>query len=95
MPSDRIIIDKLKEVIDPELGIDIVTLGLIRSVNFEGGRDVLVTITLTTPMCPFADIIIEDINSKLDELLDYDSRVELSFNPPWTATEEVRMLLGI
>ena len=95
MPHNDLIFKKLAEVIDPELGIDIVQLGLIRSVEVSDYNFIKVVMTLTTPMCPFADMIIEDVEYKLSELLDYDNSVELSFNPPWEATEEVRMLLGI
>lgn len=95
MPHNDLIYKKLAEVIDPELGIDIVQLGLIRSVEVLDNNFIKVVMTLTTPMCPFADMIIEDVQHKLSELLDYDNSVELSFNPAWEATEEVRMLLGI
>jgi metal-sulfur cluster biosynthetic enzyme len=60
MPHNDLIFKKLAEVIDPELGIDIVQLGLIRSVEVSDNNFIKFVMTLTTPMCPFADMIIED-----------------------------------
>ena len=59
MTNNDLIFKKLAEVIDPELGIDIVQLGLIRSVEVSDYNFIKVVMTLTTPMCPFADMIIE------------------------------------
>jgi len=85
--------EKLKEVKDPELGIDIVELGLIRDVKIDDGVEVLMT--LTSPLCPFADKIIKDVEDKLEELGFENGRVELTFDPPWEPSEELRVSLGI
>lgn len=99
MLSKDLVLEKLKEVIDPELGIDIVSLGLIRDivlgVGDNGEESLKVIITLTTPMCPFADVIIEDIEYKLAEISYSNIEVELSFNPPWEPSDELRMVLGV
>ena len=88
----------LKSVIDPELGIDIVTLGLVRNIDLSSIKDegiVKITMTLTTPLCPFADILVQDVETAIDLLGIGECKVCLDFNPPWEATEELKIMLGI
>ena len=90
------IIEKLKLVKDPEIGIDIYTLGLIYKITLEeDGVEILMT--LTTPFCPFADELIADVEKKVEELgyAEGDVRVELTFEPSWEPSEEVKMMLGV
>ena len=92
------ITEKLKDVKDPELGIDIVTLGLIRDVKAseEGGVVIAeVLMTLTTPLCPFANDIILAVENKLEEIGITEPKVDLTFDPPWEASEELRAQFGI
>jgi Predicted metal-sulfur cluster biosynthetic enzyme len=56
IPTPETLMEKLSEVIDPELGISIVDLGLVYDVTFDDG-DVLVTMTLTSPGCPLGPVI--------------------------------------
>lgn len=104
--TEQQIIEKLKLVKDPEIGIDIYTLGLIYKVTLEpacaeasAGREdgVEILMTLTTPLCPFADDLIADVEKKVGALgyAEGDVRVELTFDPEWVASEEVRMMLGV
>lgn len=90
------IIEKLKLVKDPEIGIDVWTLGLIYDITLEeDGVEVLMT--LTTPLCPFADELIAEVEKKVGEL-GYDEgevRVELTFEPVWEPSLEVRLMLGV
>lgn len=94
------VIKALDEIIDPELEISIVKLGLIRDVvAYPSGDDedasVEVIMTLTSPMCPFADAIIADVEDAVT-LLGYGrGTVTLTFDPPWNATPELRLLMGI
>lgn len=92
----------LKEVSDPELGIDIVNLGLIRKIevgeyleDFKVYEFVKVIMTLTSVMCPFADQIIEDVEMKVNSLNLGEAQVELDFSEPWEPSEELKMQLGI
>lgn len=94
--TEKDIIEKLKLVKDPEIGIDVWTLGLIYKITLEeDGVEVLMT--LTTPFCPFANELIEDVEKKVGELGygEGEVRVELTFEPAWEAPEEVRAMLGI
>ncbi len=99
---EKEIIDALKEIADPELGINIVDLGLIRKVelgeyleDFKVYDYVKVIMTLTSPMCPFADQIIADVNMKIDSLNLGEVKVELDFSEPWEPSEELKIMLGI
>lgn len=94
--TEKDIIEKLKLVKDPEIGLDVWTLGLIYKITIdEEGVEILMT--LTTPFCPFADDLIADVEKKVGELgyAEGDVRVELTFEPAWEPSEEVRMMLGV
>ncbi len=90
--------EKLKQVIDPELGIDIVSLGLIYDVRYEEG-EAEIDLTLTSPGCPLAGVIDMEIKKSLAELPEIKNlHIELVWDPPWTKeliSEEVRAELGI
>lgn len=90
------IIEKLKLVKDPEIDIDVWTLGLIYDIAIkEDGVEILMT--LTTPLCPFADELITEVEKRVGELgyEEGDVRVELTFDPAWEPSFEVRMMLGV
>lgn len=100
--TKEIVIEKLKEVIDPELSYDIVTLGLLRDVVFGEWQEdfnmydsITIVMTLTSPMCPFADALIEDVETKVLELNAGEPQVEITFEPPWEAPEGLREELGL
>jgi metal-sulfur cluster biosynthetic enzyme len=87
----------LRDVIDPELGLDFVELGLIYDIEIEGGN-VKVTYTLTTPACPIGPQVSEQIDEYVSEL-DGVEQVEpvMTFSPPWTPermSEDAKFALG-
>jgi metal-sulfur cluster biosynthetic enzyme len=74
----------LREVKDPELGLDLVVLGLIYDIEIDGA-DVHAVISLTSPMCPVAGQIVEDVKQAIEGVEGVESaEVELTFEPPWT-----------
>lgn len=93
----EVIRDMLHEVIDPELGIDIVELGLLRGVEVDGGLARIV-FTVTTPACPLSTYLEDQINYCLWQLDDLeDLEVECVLDPPWTPedmSEDARAALG-
>lgn len=97
MISQDQIINKLRECLDPELGVNIVDLGLVYGVNVEGSR-VQVLMTLTTPGCPLDSYFTRDITTRLKSIKGIlDVSVELTFDPPWNPqkmSHESRDLLG-
>lgn len=77
-------IEMLRDVVDPEVGLDVVELGLVYAVEVDGGR-VTVKLTMTTPACPLGDQIVFDAEQRLRELDGVDEvRVDLVWDPPWT-----------
>ena len=87
----------LTNVIDPELGLDFVELGLIYGIDVDGG-DVHVTFTLTTPACPIGPQVseqIEEFVGELDGVQSVDS--SMVFTPPWSPdkmSEDAKFALG-
>lgn len=82
--TEKDVNDALKTVKDPELGLDLVVLGLVYGVEIEGD-DVRATISLTSPMCPVADQIVEDARTAIQGLEGVEKAdVQLTFDPPWT-----------
>jgi metal-sulfur cluster biosynthetic enzyme len=74
----------LRGVKDPELGLDLVVLGLVYDVEVTDS-EVKATISLTSPMCPVAGQIVEDAKKAIEAVEGVTSaHVELTFNPPWT-----------
>lgn len=98
-PTNEMLREKLREVIDPEIGISVVDLGLVYDISYDNG-DVMVTMTLTSPGCPLGPIIRGEAYAKLRELPGVkDVDVQIVWSPPWDprtmASEDVRMMLGI
>ncbi len=93
------VFDALRTVDDPELRLDVVSLGLVYDVQVDDGRDIYVLITLTTPGCPLIDFFMQDINVKLNSIPGAGKvKIDLTFDPPWTPqkmTEEAKAALGI
>ena len=96
-PAEADVMDALANVIDPELGLDFVELGLIYAVEVNGG-DVHVTFTLTTPGCPIGPQVTEQIEEFVGELEGVKSvSSEMVFTPPWSPermTEDAKFALG-
>ena len=84
LSTDRVL-EALKEVHDPELGINIVDLGLVYGVSLDGGR-VTVDLTFTAMGCPASDFILEDVRERLlREAGVREVAVNVVWDPPWTA----------
>lgn len=97
--SKEIILEKLKEVIDPEIGIDVVNLGLIYDVDVRPDNTVYVKMTMTTPGCPLTMWLLKAVEEKVLEIPGVkDAEIELTFGPPWTPeriSEEYKKKLGL
>lgn len=90
----------LKQVDDPELGINIVDLGLVYEIDVRETKDVHVLMTLTTPFCPIGPSVKQQITQILKKEVEGVAKVDVqfTFNPPWDKdmmTEDARMELGI
>lgn len=97
-PDDAALIDALRSVIDPELMINIVDLGLVYSIN-HSDRKALVEMTLTSPACPAGPQIISQAKLALEKINGIDTaEIKLTMSPPWTPdrmTDDARDQLGI
>jgi metal-sulfur cluster biosynthetic enzyme len=89
--------EALTNVIDPELGLDFVELGLIYGVEVEGG-DVIINFTLTSPGCPIGPQVAEQMEEFVGELDGVNAvHPTMTFTPPWTPelmSEEAKFALG-
>lgn len=87
----------LKNVIDPEVELNIVDLGLIYEIQLEDNI-INVTMTLSTPACPIGDVIVQNVQeSILNEFSQSEVNVDLVFDPPWSAdmiSEEGKLKLS-
>jgi metal-sulfur cluster biosynthetic enzyme len=97
MPTQEEVVDALRQVEDPELGMDIVELGLFYEAEIEGPK-VKVTYTLTSMGCPVGPMIEEDISRVVRGVPGVeDVQAELTFDPPWTPermSEDAKFILG-
>jgi metal-sulfur cluster biosynthetic enzyme len=90
------VFEALRQVEDPELGMDIVDLGLVYDVDVEGEK-VTVTHSLTSMGCPAGPMIQEDIYRVMSELGASEVEVELTWDPPWTPermSDDAKFILG-
>ena len=98
MLSEQLVREALKEVYDPELQYSVVELGLIYDVQVNDGS-VHVLMTLTSPGCPIAPMIIEQIEEAVGVIPGTkDVDVEITFDPPWSPesmSEDARADLGL
>ncbi|TXG32838.1 metal-sulfur cluster assembly factor [Listeria monocytogenes] len=89
----------LEQVIDPELGIDIVNIGLVYDVELDDDGLCTVSMTLTTMGCPLAGILTEQVQMALSDIPEVkDTNVNLVWNPPWTKdrmSRYAKIALGI
>lgn len=97
MVTEEQVFDALRDVIDPELGLDFVELGLVYTAEVDANT-VTVTFTLTTPACPIGPQVSEQMKEFVGELDGVDEVVtNMVFTPPWTPemmSEDAKFALG-
>ena len=97
MPSVDEVEEALTNVIDPELGLDFVELGLVYEIEVDGG-EVDITFTLTSPGCPIGPQVSDQMQEFVGELDCVEAvRPHMTFNPPWTPdlmSEDAKFALG-
>jgi len=102
MPTVDQVREALKDVMDPEINLPVLDLGLIYDVSVEGenGEHVTVVMTLTSPMCPVGPMFKQNVEDAVRTVEGVKSvTVDVTFTPPWDpremATDDVKMMLGI
>ena len=97
MFTEEDVTEALSNVIDPELGLDFVELGLVYDVGIDGGT-VNITFTLTTPACPIGPQVSEQMKEFVGEIDGVEEVVPaMVFTPPWTPdkmSEDAKFALG-
>ena len=95
MPTQEEIVEVLKTIIDPELYLDIYTLGLIYGIEVK--EDIVnITMTFTSVACPAGPYLMEQVKDKILDLDDVeDVNVEVTFDPQWEPSEELKATLGM
>ena len=92
------IVRVLKTIYDPEIPVDIYELGLIYDVFVNEDCEVKILMTLTSPNCPVAESLPQEVNEKVKSLNQVkDSEIEMTFDPPWSKdlmSEEAQLELG-
>ena len=93
------VLELLKNVMDPEIEINIVDLGLIYEVTYDGEKNIDIEMTFSTPSCPLGETIITSVKEAIKQKhIDFTINVEVVFDPLWTTalvSEEGKKLLGL
>ena len=74
--------EAMKDVVDPELGINVVDLGLVYDVHLDEGHNVVLDMTLTSAACPLTDVIMDQTNPALEGIVN-DVAINWVWMPPW------------
>jgi metal-sulfur cluster biosynthetic enzyme len=100
VPTEKQIMEALKPVQDPEIGLGLVDLGLVYGVDISDEGAVLVKMTLTTPACPFGEMLLTNAHMAIQKVEGVTSvEVQLVWDPPWDpktmCSDEAKDRLGI
>lgn len=95
---EELIIETLKTIYDPEIPVDIYEMGLVYEINVDDDFNAEILMTLTSPSCPVAETLPEEVRQKVDAMWSVKSaKVELVWEPTWTKdmmSEEAKFELG-
>ena len=93
----RDVVEALKNTVDPEIGINIIDLGLLYNIQIDELNNIDLRLTMTSPMCPVTSIILADVQIRLERLQGVGKvNIDLVWDPAWTPemiTEEARLEL--
>lgn len=96
MVSKEDVIKVLMTCYDPEIPIDMWTLGLIYDLQVRDDESVYIKMTFTTPFCPYGPKLIEDVKKKVAALEGVkDVQVEVVLDPPWKPPEDIKVMFGL
>ncbi len=95
MLTKQQVIEVLEMIIDPEVAMDIWTLGLVRKIDIRDDKTIHFVITYTTPMCPAGPAIQEAIRNEMLNIGFEHVTIEITFDPPWTMPEALKTMLGL
>lgn len=89
----------LKNIFDPEIPVNIYDLGLIYEIDYDPSGTANITMTLTAPNCPVADVLVEDVKREVGNVKGVSEvNLTLTFDPPWDKdmlSDEAKLELGL
>ncbi len=89
------VINILKQCYDPEVHVDVYTMGLIYDIKIDK-NNINIKMTLTTPLCPYGPQLLDGIKAKLKEIKGInDVKIDIVFQPLWKPSKELRAVLGL
>lgn len=88
------VIKACQRCIDPELELDIWTLGLVYKIEIVDDT-VKILMTFTSPLCPYGPELVGLVDKELKEIGVQEVKVTVTFDPPWKPSEELREMLGV
>ena len=98
LTTEEKIVQYLRTVFDPEIPVDIYSLGLVYKIDLADNGDLTIDMTLTAPNCPMADFIVEDVTQKMNSIEGVNNViVHIVYEPEWTRdmmSEEAKLELG-
>jgi FeS assembly SUF system protein len=93
------VVAMLRMVYDPEIPVDVYSLGLVYKIDIDDDGNLVIDMTMTAPNCPMADFIVEDARMKLESIEGLKSvTINIVFEPVWTKdmmSEEAKLELGL
>ncbi|MBT7928797.1 DUF59 domain-containing protein [Candidatus Peregrinibacteria bacterium] len=95
MITEKQVQEVLQMIIDPEVAMDIWTLGLIYDVDIKDEKTIHFVITYTTPLCPAGASIQEAIRTEMLNIGFEHVTIEVTFDPPWQMPEKLKIMLGL
>lgn len=95
MPTREQVVERLETIIDPEVGLDIWTMGLIYDIDIRADASVHIRMTFTSPLCPAGPYLQEEVKENLLEIGCTAVEIEITFDPPWQPSPALREALGI
>ncbi|HLC85744.1 MAG TPA: metal-sulfur cluster assembly factor [Candidatus Nanoarchaeia archaeon] len=95
MIQHKQVVETLKKINDPEIQLDVYTLGLIYNIEIVEDK-VNLRMTFTSPMCPYGPWLMQDIKTKVGTIEGVkEVNIELVFEPVWQPSQEVKIMLGM
>ena len=94
MTKEELIEDVFKKYVDPELGIDVWTLGLIYTIDVQDDT-VKVLLTFTSPLCPYGPQMVGELKEMILNKQVKEVEIEITFEPPWKPSEELKEMMGM
>lgn len=89
------VIEELETIMDPEISLDLWTLGLIYNIEIESEKHIKITMTYTTPLCPFGPAIKNEVEDAMHDIGFKSAEIEVTFEPAWKPPANLRIMLGL